>query len=107
MHFDEKPFICQCEKVDNKAYGFEILHFYELFSNDIMAVKGLKGKDYLCVLSPLCLLCIEEKPCLCHQAALHVNMSSRQWQDELDHSSSNPNGSNHPLDSHLTCDVLR
>ena len=42
MHFDEKPFICQCEKVDNKAYGFEILHFYELFSNDIMAVKGLR-----------------------------------------------------------------
>ncbi|KAK7490637.1 hypothetical protein BaRGS_00018054 [Batillaria attramentaria] len=43
----------------------------------------------------------------CFKAALHVNISSRQWQDELDHSPNNPNRSNHPLDSHLTCDVLR
>ncbi|KAL8613177.1 hypothetical protein ACOMHN_042986 [Nucella lapillus] len=44
---------------------------------------------------------------VCFKAALHVNMSSRQWQDELDHSGNNPNRSNHPLDSTLTCDVLR
>ncbi|XP_076473040.1 mediator of RNA polymerase II transcription subunit 13-like [Babylonia areolata] len=44
---------------------------------------------------------------VCFKAALHVNMSSRQWQDELDHSANNPNRSNHPLDSTLTCDVLR
>lgn len=43
----------------------------------------------------------------CFKAALHVNISSRQWQDELDHSPNNPNRSNHPLDSNLTCDVLR
>ncbi|XP_025089778.1 mediator of RNA polymerase II transcription subunit 13-like isoform X2 [Pomacea canaliculata] len=43
----------------------------------------------------------------CFKAALHINMSSRAWQDELDHSPNNPNRSNHPLDSHLTCDVLR
>ncbi|KAK7088057.1 mediator of RNA polymerase II transcription subunit 13-like isoform X2 [Littorina saxatilis] len=44
---------------------------------------------------------------VCFKAALHVNMSSRQWQDDLDHSSASPSNSNHPLDSHLTCDVLR
>ena len=41
MHFDENPFTCQCEKEDKKAEGFQILHFYWLFSSDIVAVTGL------------------------------------------------------------------
>ena len=30
------------EEEEKKAYGFQISHFYGSFSNDIMAVKGLK-----------------------------------------------------------------
>ncbi|XP_076453407.1 mediator of RNA polymerase II transcription subunit 13-like [Babylonia areolata] len=44
---------------------------------------------------------------VCFKAALHVNMSSRQWQEDLDQSPNSPNRSSHPLDSTLTCDVLR
>ena len=41
MRFDENPFTYQCKKEEKKAEGFQILHFYGLFLNDIMAVKGL------------------------------------------------------------------
>ena len=43
MHFDKNPFTCQREKEDKKGFkGFQISHFHGSFSNDIMAVKGLK-----------------------------------------------------------------
>ena len=41
IHFGGDPFTCYCKKEDEKAHGFQISHFYGLFSNDIMAVKGL------------------------------------------------------------------
>ena len=41
MSFGENPFMCQCEKENKKALGFQILHFHWSFSNDLMAVKGL------------------------------------------------------------------
>ena len=41
MPFDNKSFfMCQCEKEDKRASGFQILHFYWSFSSD-MAAKGL------------------------------------------------------------------
>ena len=43
MRFGESPFTCQCEKEDEKAKGFKILHFSRSFSSDITAVKGLKA----------------------------------------------------------------
>ena len=43
MRFDENPFTFQCEKEDKKAYGSQISLFYGSFSDDIMAVKGLKA----------------------------------------------------------------
>ena len=36
------PFTCQGEKEDKKGLWVSNLNFYGLFSNDIMAVKGLK-----------------------------------------------------------------
>ena len=41
VHRDENLFICQYEKEDKKAEGFEISHYYESFSNEIMAVKWI------------------------------------------------------------------
>ena len=41
MCSDENPFTCQCEKEGKKAQGFQVSHFYWLFSSDIMAVTGL------------------------------------------------------------------
>ena len=41
MRFDENLLQSQCEKENKKAERFQILHFYWLFSSDIMAVKGL------------------------------------------------------------------
>ena len=41
MCSDDNPFTCQCEKEGKKAQGFQVSHFYWLFSSDIMAVKGL------------------------------------------------------------------
>ena len=38
---DENPFTCYCEKDVKTAQRFQISQFYWLFSNDIMAVKGL------------------------------------------------------------------
>ena len=43
VRFGENPFMNYCEKEKKKALlGFSISHFHWLFSNDIMAVKGLK-----------------------------------------------------------------
>ena len=42
MSFGENLFTCQCEKENKKALGFQTLHFDWSFSNDIVAVKGLK-----------------------------------------------------------------
>ena len=42
MRSDENLFTCLCEKEDKKAQGFQIWQFYWSFSNDIMAVKGLR-----------------------------------------------------------------
>ena len=42
--FDGDLFTCQCEIEDKKAKGFQISHFYGLFSNDFMAVKGLRTR---------------------------------------------------------------
>ena len=47
MCFDENSFTCQCKKEDRNSYGFQILHFYWLFSSDIMAVKGLKLLNFM------------------------------------------------------------
>ena len=41
MCSDENPFTCQCEKEGKKAQGFQVSHFYWLFSSDIMAVTGI------------------------------------------------------------------
>ena len=41
MCSDDNPFTCQCEKEGKQAQGFQVSHFYWLFSSDIMAVKGL------------------------------------------------------------------
>ena len=41
MCFDENPFTCRCEKENTKAEGFQISHFYWLFSSDKMTVKEL------------------------------------------------------------------
>ena len=40
MHFDENPFMYQCEKDDKQAEGSQILHLYSSFSSDVMTVKG-------------------------------------------------------------------
>jgi len=42
--FDGDLFTCQCEKEDKKAKGSKISHCYGLFSNDIMAAKGLRTR---------------------------------------------------------------
>ena len=41
MRFDKNPLTHHCEKEDKMVEGFQISHFYWLFSSDIMAVKGL------------------------------------------------------------------
>ena len=46
MHCDENPFLCQCEKEDKTAEGFQISHFYWSFSSDI-ALKELSGRVFL------------------------------------------------------------
>jgi len=38
----ENPFTCQSKKVAKKVQGFQISHFYGSFSNETMAVMGLK-----------------------------------------------------------------
>ena len=39
MRFGENPFTCRCKE------GFQISHFYGLFSNDVMAVKRLRAHN--------------------------------------------------------------
>ena len=59
VRFDENPFTYQCEKEDKKAKGFQISLFYWSFSNNIMAVKGLKTTNESAkseTLKPFCLL---------------------------------------------------
>ena len=52
MRFDENPFEKEdkkkkCEKEDkNPISGFEISHFYASFSNDMIAVKGLRSVTF-------------------------------------------------------------
>ena len=53
----KNPFTYQCEKEDKKAEGFQISLSYWSFTNDIMAVKGLRTlisvpdprSSYICV----------------------------------------------------------
>ena len=46
-------------KIQTKtAYGFQISHFYGSFSNDIMAVKGLKDAKFSLSFSLMLGLCI-------------------------------------------------
>ena len=52
MRFDEDPFTCQRQNEGKKAYGFQISHFHESFSNDIMAVKGLTNPKPTCLGNP-------------------------------------------------------
>ena len=43
IHFYENPFTCECEIEKEKPEAFQISPFYWPFSNDIMAVKGLRS----------------------------------------------------------------
>ena len=42
MGFYEDPSYASAKKKNKKAYEFKISHFHGSFSNDIIAVKGLK-----------------------------------------------------------------
>ena len=46
MRYNENPFTCQCKKEEENAEGFQILHFYQSFLSDIIAVKGLKAATF-------------------------------------------------------------
>ena len=46
LRFCDYPFTCQYNKENKKAEGFKIPHCHWSFSSDILAVKGLRQKEY-------------------------------------------------------------